>query len=58
MNCAFHVLLGNNAYNYDIPAIDGGAGEKLNTGELLGNFINTAGPKQGIDSMASLNTRC
>ena len=52
------MLLGNNAYNYDIPAIDGAAGEKLSTGELLGNFINSAGAKQGIDSMASLNSRC
>lgn len=58
VNCAFHVLLGNNAYNYDISAIDGGAGEELSTGELLGNFINNNGPKQGIDAMASLNTRC
>ena len=52
------MVLGNNAYNYDIPAIDGGSGEQLSTKELLGNFINNSGAKQGIDAMASLNTRC
>ena len=58
INCPFHVITSGVHYNYDVSVLDGAANEKLNTGELLANFVNDSGPKQAIDSMDSLNPEC
>ena len=58
VNCPFHVVLSGGSYGYDVPVLGGGENEKLNTAELLGNFVNANGPKQGIDSMISQNPSC
>ena len=58
INCPFHVITSGVHYDYDVSVLDGAANEKLNTGELLANFVNDSGPKQAIDSMDSLNPEC
>ena len=55
INCPGHVVLAGSSYSFDVPVLDGGDSEELNTGELLGNFVNNNGPKQGIDSMTQVS---
>ena len=63
MNCPFHVVLGKTlVHTAELPVLDSGGAEtvrvRVRVATLLANFVHDSGPRQGLDSMESLNTVC
>ena len=57
VNCPFHVVLGKTlVHTAELPLLDSSGAETVRT--LLANFVHNSGPKQGLDSMESLNPVC
>ena len=61
MNCPFHVVLGKTlVHTAELPVLDSGGAEtvRVRVATLLANFVHDSGPRQGLDSMESLNPVC
>ena len=42
----------------ELPVLDSGGAETVRVATLLANFVHDSGPRQGLDSMESLNSVC
>ena len=59
VNCPFHVVLGKTlVHTAELPVLDSGGAETVRGAPLLANFVHDSRPRQGLDSMESLNPVC